>query len=88
METRLSKRRFWEAGFAQFSADLAVFRADAKMPEFELQAGELCAGVMLRLAGFSAGRGVCARGGTTGEYNSIGVGNDLSYIARKKHGAA
>ena len=62
METRLSKRALLGGGFAQFSADPAVFRADAKMPEFELQAGELCAGVMLRLAGFSAGRGVCARG--------------------------
>ena len=75
METRLSKRMFWEAGFAQFSADPAVFRADAKMPEFELQAGELRAGEMLRLAGFSAGTGVGAREGNGGAIRNSGRGS-------------
>ena len=38
-----------------------------------LQDGELWAGEMLRPAGFSAGRGACARGGTAGEFG-IGGG--------------
>ena len=39
----------------------AFVRAGAKMRECELQDSELCAGERLRLAGFSAGRSVCAR---------------------------
>ena len=38
-----------------------------------LQDGELWAGEMLRPAGFSAGRGACARGGTAGDFG-IGGG--------------
>ena len=41
----------------------ALFRAGAKMRACALQDRELRAGAMLRLAGFSAGRSVCARGG-------------------------
>ena len=50
----------------------ALFRAGAKMRACALQDRELRAGAMLRLAGFSAGRSVCARGGcSAGQSESI-----------------
>ncbi|MDD6871942.1 MAG: hypothetical protein PUD68_03745, partial [Clostridiales bacterium] len=50
----------------------ALFRAGAKMRACALQDRELRAGAMLRLAGFSAGRSVCARGGcSAGQSKSI-----------------
>ena len=44
----------------------ALFRADAAMHWRKLQDRELRAGAALRLAGYSSGRGVCARGVTDG----------------------
>ena len=50
----------------------ALFRAGAKMRACALQDRELQAGAMLRLAGCSAGRSVCARGGcSAGQSESI-----------------
>ena len=50
-------------GPCRFPRGLVLFRADAKRRYFALQDRELCAGERLRLAGFSAGTGVGARGG-------------------------
>ena len=50
-------------GLGRFHWGIMLFRADAATRRFIPQDRELCAGEMLRLAGYSAGRSVCARGG-------------------------
>ena len=58
----------------RFHWGIMLFRADAATRRFIPQDRELCAGEMLRLAGYSAGRSVCARGGTVcGACGSVGM---------------
>ena len=45
-----------------------MFRADAKKRYWALYVSESCAGERLRLAGFSSGQGVCARGGCSARH--------------------
>ena len=48
-----------------------MFRADAKKRYWALYVSESCAGERLRLAGFSSGRGVCARGGCSARHEGV-----------------
>ena len=53
----------WSGPAVPVPLGIMLFRADAATRRFIPQDRELCAGEMLRLAGYSAGRSVCARGG-------------------------
>ena len=59
-------------------------RAGAKRRECGLYDRELCAGERLRLAGFSSGTGVCARGGTAEQFGMRSLECEIE--ARWAHG--
>ena len=65
-----------DSEWGERSQAAALFRADAKMRWLFSWNSELCAGEMLRSAGFSSGTGAGGRGGLAAERKT------------KKHGAA